>query len=224
MFDRLISLVGKDNFDKISNTKILLIGLGGVGGYSFESLVRSGINNITIADYDKIDITNLNRQIITNSNNIGELKTSVALKRAKDINPNINIHLINEFIDENTINIININEFDYIIDACDSINTKSLLINKAFENNVKIISSMGMANRMDPTKIKITTLNKTTYDPLAKKLRKLVDKEIQKKTIVITSEEEALKREVLASNSFVPSTAGLMITSYIINDIIKEVR
>lgn len=224
MFDRLISLVGKDNFDKISNTKILLIGLGGVGGYSFESLVRSGINNITIADYDKIDITNLNRQIITNSNNIGELKTSVALKRAKDINPNINIHLINEFIDENTINIININEFDYIIDSCDSINTKSLLINKAFENNVKIISSMGMANRMDPTKIKITTLNKTTYDPLAKKLRKLVDKEIQKKTIVITSEEEALKREVLASNSFVPSTAGLMITSYIINDIIKEVR
>ena len=220
--ERFEALIGKENLNKIKKLNILLIGIGGVGGYALETLVRSGIENITIIDYDKIDSSNLNRQIITNTNNIGKLKITEAFNRYKDINPYLKLKVFPVFLDKDNIHEIDIKPYDYIIDACDSINTKELLINEALKNNIKIISSMGTAKKMDATKLSITTLDKTSYDPLAKILRNRIDKKYQRKIKVISSNEEPKKIEVLGSNSYVPATAGLLITNYIINDTLKE--
>lgn len=219
--NRLEALIGKDNLNKVRNLNILLVGIGGVGGYTFESLVRSGVNNITIVDYDRIDSSNLNRQITTNSSNIGLLKTDEAKKRGLLINKDINITTKNIFLDKESLKEIDLNSYDYVVDACDSVSTKVLLINECLTNNIKIISSMGTAKKMDASKLKITTLDKTSYDKLAKKLRSLIDKKIQKKVVVISSTEEVKNINILGSNSYVPAVAGLLITNYIVNDVVK---
>lgn len=222
MFDRFITLIGEDNFNKISNLKILIVGIGGVGGYALETLVRSGIKNITIIDNDNIEMTNLNRQIVTNSSNIGNKKVIEASKRALLINPDININTLDIFLDENNIKNIITNDYDYIIDSCDTINTKIALIKHCYLNKIKLISCMGTAKKLDAIKLKITTLDKTNYDPIAKKLRSnLTDKE-KKFTIVISSSEEYKKIDKLGSTSYVPATAGLLITNYIVNDIVNK--
>lgn len=219
--DRLENLVGLNNLVKIKNLKILIVGLGGVGGYTFESLVRSGVNNFVLVDGDVIDNTNLNRQIISNLSNIGRFKAYEAEKRARTINKDININSYNIFLNEETIKKFDISSFDYVIDACDDVDAKLLLINECLDKNVKIISSMGTAKKMDASKIVVTKLNKTSYDPLAKKMRKLVEKGRQKDVVVVSSTDEVIETEGLGSNSFVPGVAGLLITNYVINDVIK---
>ena len=222
MFERLISLIGEDNFNKIKNTKVLLIGVGGVGSYSLEALVRNGFHNITIIDYDTIDITNLNRQLITNSTNIGNSKVIEGLLRAKQINPNILIDGIEKRLTiDNLSQILDMN-YDYIIDACDDINIKFELIQKSLKYNYKLISSMGTAKKLDPTKLSITTLDKTNNDPLARILRKKVkDAKINKKIHVVSSDEVPLDINTLGTANLVPSAAGLLCVSYIVNDIVK---
>ncbi len=137
MFDRLISLIGKDNLDKICKVNIALVGVGGVGGFTLESLVRSGIKNITIFDGDVIDESNLNRQIIALNENIGKPKIEVAIKRMKNINPSINITGFNIYINEENIN--NLQGFDYVIDACDDLTAKVAVIKYCVKNNRKIV-------------------------------------------------------------------------------------
>lgn len=219
--NRLELLIGKDSLEKIKKLKILIVGLGGVGGYTFETLVRSGIENITIVDFDKVDETNLNRQILTNSNNIGKYKTEVALERALLINKNININKLNIFLNKDNIDELNINQYDYIVDACDSLDTKELLMNYSYKYKIKLISSLGTAKKMDATKLEITTLNKTSYDALAKLLRKRIDKKIQNKIIVVSSTEKPKDIKSLGSNSYVPAMSGILMTNYIINDALK---
>lgn len=222
IFDRFISLIGNDNFNKISSLNILIIGIGGVGGYTLESLVRSGITNITIIDPDIIDITNLNRQIITNTKNIGNLKIKEAKKRMKSINPNIKLAIKEIFVDKTNIHKIINKKYDYIIDTCDTITTKELLIKECLKKNIKIISSMGTAKKLDASKLEITTLNKTNYDKLAKKLRKNFTTNEMKKVVVVSSTEQCEKGNILGSTSYLPAIAGLLITNYIINDTIKN--
>lgn len=217
--ERLESLVGLDVLKKIKNLNILIVGIGGVGGYTLESLVRCGIENITIIDYDRVDSSNLNRQIISNLNNIGQLKVDVARKRYTNINDKLNLKTMSIFLDKNNIDSINICQFDYVVDACDSVLTKALLMGVCVSKNIKIISSMGTAKKMDATKLSITTLDKTNYDKLAKKLRSVVPKNIQRKIKVVSSTEQVKDINVLGSNSFVPATSGLLITNYIINDV-----
>ena len=137
--ERLEKLIGLPNLVKVKNLSILIIGIGGVGGYTLESLVRSGVNNITIVDGDTIDETNLNRQIITNINNIGESKVEIANKHARNINPNIILSYYNEYLNKNNIKKINVSKFDYVVDACDDIDAKVLIINECLKNNTKII-------------------------------------------------------------------------------------
>lgn len=224
-FIRTINLIGEDNFNKLKDKHILILGLGGVGGYSIEAIARSGVNNITIVDFDRVDETNINRQIIANINNIGEYKTDEWYKRIKTINPNCNINIINKKIDLDNINILFENNIDYIIDACDTIPVKKQLIIECINRNIKLISCMGMGNKLDPSKIKITTLDKTNNDKIAKILRKFVkDNKINKKIMVVSSTEEVIKNDnkTINSISFVPSVAGLLLASYIINDIIKS--
>ena len=223
MLDRLELLIGKDKTEKIKNTTILVIGLGGVGGYAVESLVRSGIKKIIIVDFDKVDITNLNRQVISLKSNIGEYKVDVVEKRIKEIN-DIEVIKIKEYINEENINNLFLYKPDYVIDACDTINVKKELIRICLKNNIKFISSMGTGNKLDPCKLEIIDVRKTSYDPIAKIIRKMVkDENIKGKIPVICSTEVPIKTnsKTIASNSFVPATSGLLCTSYVINDIIK---
>ena len=224
MFERIINLIGEKNFDKLQNKKVLIVGCGGVGGYALETIVRSGIINVDIIDFDKIDITNLNRQIITNQDNIGKLKIEEAQNRALTINPNVNVKIYPIFLDKDNINDILLNNYDYIIDACDSIDTKIELIKQSLERNIKLISCMGTAKKIDPTKLNITTLDKTNYDPLAKVMRKKVkDLKLNSKKIkVVSSTEIPLKSEILGSFMMVPATAGILCAKYIIEDIINN--
>lgn len=223
MFERLKLLIG-DKINNIRNKKVLLIGLGGVGSYACESLIRSGIEYITIVDSDVIDITNFNRQLMTNMNNIGEYKIDVWEDRIKSINPNCNVKKIRNFIDESNIDILFDDNYDYVIDACDTIDTKVLLIEKCIKNNIKLISCMGTGNKMDPSRLKIMDISKTNYDKLAKIMRKkLKDKGINH-VVVVSSDEEGYTKidKDIPSNSFVPACAGLLLTSYVINDIVGD--
>ena len=222
MFERVISFIGEENLLKIKNTTVLVVGLGGVGGYAVESLVRSGIENIILIDYDKIDKSNLNRQIISNTSNIGSLKVDVAKERIMSINPNCNVITLNIFLDKDTKNILDKYKINYIIDACDSVEAKKLLIDYSLDNDIKLISSMGTANKLDPTKLEIIDIRKTSYDPLAKILRKyVVDKKTNKKVMVVSTTESPIRKDCLSSLIFVPATAGILCANYIIKDIIK---
>lgn len=221
MYDRVINLIGPDNFDILSKKKILLVGVGGVGGFVFEALIRSGIKNITVYDGDTVEITNLNRQLVANLDTIGKYKSDIAVSKAKKINEDINVSGYNKFLDASNINDLD-KDYDYIIDACDSINTKLELIRFAEDKNIKIISSMGVGNRVDASKLIITRLNKTSNDPLAKKLRKLVkDNNLNMNTLVLCSKEVPIKKGKVDSLITLPGVAGLLIANYVINDLIN---
>ena len=223
MFERLEGLIGKDNVLKLNNTKVLLVGVGGVGGIALETLIRNGIQNIIIIDKDKVDITNKNRQIIALDSTLNKYKCDAFKERLLDINSNANIIVINEFLDESNIDDVFKLDFDYIIDCCDTVDTKVLLIKYALKYNKKIISSMGMAKKMDTKKVSIMKINQTSYDPLAKIVRrKLRDEGINDNIIVCSSTEEDIGGTKLYSYSPVTNYAGILIADYIIKDIIKE--
>jgi len=224
MFEREIKLIGTDNFKKIKTKTVAVIGIGGVGGYAVESLVRAGIQNIIIVDYDIVDITNLNRQIIALQENIGEKKVLVTKKRINDINPDCNVTIIDKKLDEyNTKELFNY-KIDYIIDACDTVKVKEQLILECVKRNIKQISCMGTGNKLNPELLQITDIRKTSYDPLAKRLRKFVtDNKIKDKVMVVSSIEQPKKIEgSISSISYVPSVAGLLCASFVINDIINN--
>ena len=223
MFERLIGLIGEEKLKEIERKKILLIGVGGVGSYALEALIRNGFYDITIVDFDTIDLSNLNRQLITDSTNIGKYKVDEAKKRALLINPNINIQAINEKLNkENLRNLLNQN-FDYIIDACDTLDVKFALMENSLHYSYKLISSMGTAKKTDPTKLEITTLDKTSNDPIARLLRNKVRKaHINKKIYVVSSTEVPKQINMLGTANLVPSVAGLLCVSFIFNDIIKN--
>lgn len=220
--ERTISLIGEEKLNIIRSKKILIVGIGGVGGYTLESLVRMGINNITIADFDTISETNINRQILSTNENIDSYKVDEALKRYKNINKDLNLITIKDKLTESNLDSILETNYDFIIDACDDTKVKVALVKFASKNAIKIISSMGTAKRIDASKVIITRLDKTNNDPLAKKMRSLLRKEnISLKIPVVTSTELPIKIDVLGSVSYVPGVAGLLITGYVINEIIK---
>ena len=223
-FERLKYLIGEENVESLAEKCVLVIGLGGVGGYSVESLVRSGIGHLIIVDGDVVDETNLNRQIIATSSVIGKSKVNLFNSRIKDINPDCVVTQINKFIDKDNIDELFCYDIDYLVDACDSLDTKFLIIKNCLEKNIPLISSMGTGNRMDPSKFSITTLDKTMNDPVAKILRKRVRDEHLKGKIKVLCSSEVPKKlgNKIGSNSFVPPSAGLLITSYVINDFINK--
>ena len=224
MFDRLIKLIGEDNLEKIQSKKILLIGVGGVGSAALEALVRNGFNNIDIVDFDTIDISNLNRQLITTNDNVGNLKAKEAVLRAKSINPSISINSYETRLEVDKIDELLSNNYDYIIDACDDIKVKYALIEKNLKYDSKLITCLGTAKKIDPTKLEITTLDKTNNDPLARILRKMTkDNHINQKSVkVVSSTEVPLKTEGLGTASFVPNYAGILCVNYVFKDIIDK--
>ena len=223
--DRILKLIDKDAFDKIQNLKVLIVGVGGVGGYALEALVRSGVLNITIIDKDKIEESNLNRQIISLKSNITKSKVEEAKIRALNIRSDANIIAIEKFLTkDNLIDTLNNIKYDHIIDACDNVTVKVELIDYALKNNINIISCVGTGNRFNPEELEITTLNKTYNDPLAKVMRKLLkERHIKDKVTVCWSKELPLKIDSRTPGSmiFVPASAGILIASYIIR---KEIN
>lgn len=222
-FEREELLIG-DKINLLKNKTILVLGLGGVGGYVTESLARCGIGNLILVDYDKVDITNINRQIIATYSNIGKLKTDCFKERIADINKNCNVKVLNIFYGNDNKNILFEDNIDYVIDCCDSLESKKLLIEECFKRNIPIISSMGTGNKFHPELFKITKLKKTEYDPLAKKLRYLLKdkKELLEVDVLYSTEKPMEYKGKIGSISYVPSVAGLLITSYVINKFIEK--
>ncbi len=218
-FSRLELLIGKEALTALKNKRILLFGVGGVGSYVFEGLVRSGLGHITIVDNDTVCKSNINRQLEAVHSTIGKLKVDVLKERALDINPNVSIQTIAEFYPSKTE--IDFSQFDYIIDAIDTVSSKLMIIEKAVQSNVKIISSMGTGNKTDPSKVKLTDIYKTSTDPLARVMRYELKKRGIKKLKVVYSDELPIKTEdkIIASNAFVPATAGLLIASETVKDL-----
>ena len=220
MYERIKDLFN-GNLERLFNKNILLVGVGGVGSVCFEILIRSGIKNITIIDFDHYEESNLNRQLHSNKNNIGNKKVNVLKEYASSINSDIKVEIVDDFINKDSI--IDYSKYDYIIDACDSIEAKVLLITKAHEYNKKIISSLGVGNRIDPTKLKVTTIDKTAGDPLAKKLRYELKKAgFIKKVKVVASEELPIKLNPVSSYMGVSAYAGILLADVVIKDLINE--
>lgn len=224
MFERLERIIGKEKVESINKKRVLVIGLGGVGGIAVETLIRNGIKDIIIVDNDKIDITNKNRQIIALDSNIDKYKTDAFEKRILDINKNAKVTKITDFIDDNNIEKLFAYKPDYVIDACDTISTKILIIEECLKRNIKFISSMGMGKKLDISKLEITEIEKTSYDKLAKVIRKrLRDDKVIGKVPVLSSKEVPINtKDVIGSYSPVTMSAGILLADYIIKEIIKD--
>lgn len=217
-------LLGEEAINSLADKCVLVIGLGGVGGTAFEALVRSGIKHFIIIDHDKVDASNLNRQLLYTSKDIGRVKVDAAKERALSIVTDLDITTINEFIDIKTIENFKNFKIDYIVDAIDKIPSKIAIVNFARSLHIKVITSLGMGNRIDPEKIILTTLDKTENDPLAKKLRSEFRKEgipLKEINVVFSKEEPLIKDREISSMIMTPSTAGLLIAKKVITDLIK---
>ncbi|MCQ2796105.1 MAG: tRNA (adenosine(37)-N6)-dimethylallyltransferase MiaA [Bacilli bacterium] len=221
---RTEALIGKDNLKAIKKTSVAVFGIGGVGGTAAEALLRSGVSHLYLIDHDAVNASNLNRQILFTKNDLKKDKVKVAKTRFNQINPEVKVHIYKKFLDENNIKELPFEKFDYVIDAIDSIPSKITLIKYLLKKKIPFISSLGMGNRFNPSKLVITTLDKTHDDPLAKKLRNELkkDKIDISKIKVVTSNETPIKdKPLVTSMMFVPSTAGLLLANYIISLIIK---
>lgn len=224
-FERLKKVVGIDSLEILDTKSVLVLGCGGVGGYVVEALARSGIGEMILVDYDVVDETNINRQIIALDSTIGELKIDLLEERIKDINSNCNVIKIGKFINQDNYMELFNNKIDYFVDCCDTIIVKKLVMKECLENDIPFISSMGTGNKLDPSKLEITDIRKTVNDPLARILRKYVkDEKINKKVMVLSSRELPVKTgdRTPGSTAFVPASAGLLIASYIVREFIKK--
>ena len=247
-FSRTELLIGKEGIEKLQNAKVAIFGIGGVGSFVVEGLVRAGIGNFILVDDDKVCLTNLNRQIIATRKTVGRPKVEVAKERILEINPKANVEIYQEFFMPDSKEILD-KTIDYIIDAVDTVTAKIELVVRANKFNIPIISSMGTGNKLDPTRFEVTDIYKTKICPLAKVMRKELKARNIEKLKVVYSQEEPIKpdetlecscktgcicppgtvrkctakNQVPGSISFVPSVAGLIIAGEVIKDIIKNV-
>ena len=222
MFEREELLIG-NKIDILKDKTILIVGIGGVGGYVVESMVRCGIGHIVLVDFDTVDISNINRQLVALHSTLGKKKVEAYKERILDINPSCTVDTFDIFYDESNKDVIFNQKIDYVIDCCDSLKSKALLINECYKRNIPIISSMGTGNKFHPELFKIDRLKKTEYDPLSKKLRYLLkdQKELLNTMVLYSSEQPTEYKGKIGSISYVPSVAGLLITSYVINNFIE---
>lgn len=223
-FSRLIKVIGEEDFSKLTNGSVLVLGCGGVGGYTIEALARSGIGTLIIVDFDKIDETNINRQIIALESTIGKSKVDVFEERIREINRDCKVIKIDKFITTDNIDELFQYDIDFFVDACDTTSVKKEAIKKCLNKQIKFISCMGTGNKLDPEKLEIVDIRKTSNDPLARMIRKFVkDEKINDKVMVLCSSEVPVKTgdRTPGSTAFVPPAAGLMIASYVVKKLLK---
>lgn len=233
-FTRTEMLLGSEAVHKLKQCRIAVFGIGGVGGYTVEALARSGVGTLDLIDNDTVSLTNINRQIIALHSTVGMNKTDAAKKRLLDINPNIKINTYNTFFTPENSGEFNFSQYDYIVDAIDTVSGKIELAVQADKANVPIISSMGAGNKLDPTRFEVSDIYKTSVCPLARVMRRELKKRNIRKLKVVYSKEEALspkcesdedsgmKRQTPASIAYVPSVVGLIIAGEVINDITSQ--
>lgn len=223
--NRTEALIGKENLENLKKSNIVVFGLGGVGSYVVEGLVRAGIQSICIIDKDIVDITNINRQLIADTETVGKAKVDVQEERILKINPLAKVTKLKEFINKDNIEEImsKATHIDYVVDAIDTVSSKLEIIKYCNKNNIKIISCMGTGNKLDASKFEITDIYKTSVCPLAKVIRKELKKLNIPKLTVLYSKEEPRKTNIStpASISFVPSVAGLLIAGKVVQDLIQ---
>lgn len=227
-FERTRTLIGEENLNKLKAAKVLVFGVGGVGGYVCEALARAGVGTIDIVDKDAVDITNINRQIIATHDTIGQPKVQVCRNRMLSINPSLNCDAKECFYLPERSEEFDFSAYDYVVDAVDNVTAKIDIICRSKEAGTLVISSMGTGNKMDPTMFRVTDIEKTKVCPLAKVVRKELKNRGIRGVKVLYSEEEPVKvtgpdgqtLRTPASISFVPSAAGLIIAGEVIKDII----
>lgn len=237
--ERTSLLVGQKGLEKLMNAHVLIVGLGGVGSYAAEAIARSGIGKITIVDGDVVDPTNRNRQLQALATTHGLSKAQLMAERIKMINPDVELHAMDQFMTPDEIKVFLKQKFSYIIDAIDSISPKLYLISTAYWNNQKIISSMGAGGKMDPTKIEITDISKTHTDPLAQYVRKrlrymniykgvkcVYSAELPAKFSIMRTDGSKFKKSAYGTISYLPAAFGLTCASVVIRDIAgwKEIK
>ncbi len=239
-FDRTRLVIGDDGLEKLSKARVIIFGLGGVGSFASEALVRSGLGAIDIVDADTVDITNLNRQNIALHSTLGRPKVDVAYERFLDINPDCAVRKYQIFYLPNTADQFDLSRYDYIIDCIDTVTAKIELIVRSQAAGVPIISCMGTGNKVDPTKLQVADISKTSVCPLARVMRReLAKRDIRHVKCVFSTEEviqqdsdqsvdlngsSVFKKRAPGSTSFVPSVAGLIIASEVIKDITGKFR
>lgn len=231
-FSRTELLIGKEGIKKLSKSHVAVFGIGGVGGYVVEALIRSGIGAIDIIDNDTVCESNINRQIYATTKTIGKNKVDVAKERILEINPNIKVKTFQMFFTPQTADEFDFSNYDYIVDAIDTVVGKLSLIEKAKEYEVPIICSMGAGNKLDPTKFEVADISKTSVCPLARVIRTELKKRKIKDVKVVYSKEPPIKpnstlnsqtnKQTPGSIAFVPSVAGLIIAGEVIKDIISS--
>lgn len=244
-FSRTELLLGKESMEKLQNSRVAVFGVGGVGGFTVEALVRSGVGAIDLIDDDKVCLTNLNRQLIATRSTVGKYKVDVMADRIKDINPNCQVNTYKCFYLPENKDDFDFSQYDYIVDAVDTVTAKIQLVMEAKEKNVPIISSMGAGNKLNPAMFEVADIYKTSVCPLAKVMRRELKKRGVKKLKVVYSKEKPIRpiedmsiscrthcicppgaahkcterRDIPGSTAFVPSVVGLIIGSEIIKDI-----
>ena len=219
-------MLGEDAMKRLAGTRVAIFGVGGVGGYALEALVRSGVGEIDVIDFDTVSESNINRQIIATEDSVGKYKVDVCRERALSINSEVKINAIRSFFSVDNADEFDLAKYDYIIDAIDTVSAKIELIVRAQAAGVKIISSMGAGNKLDPTRFEVSDIYKTSVCPLARVMRTELKKRGVKKLKVVYSKEEPIRRTVVGSGrhapgsiAFVPSVVGLIIAGEVIKDI-----
>lgn len=221
--DRTEILTGQDKLEKLKQSHVAVVGIGGVGGYTCLMLARAGIENITLVDFDKIEETNINRQVVANSKTIGQFKTQVMKEQILEINPNCNVKTYEERLCSENIDKILGQNFDFVVDAIDDITNKIALIVYCKNHNINIVSAMGAGNRINIPSFKVVDIYKTCNDGLAKVMRKKLRENNIQSLDVVVSEQSALKTESkeIGSISYYPAMCGCVLSAYIVTKIIK---
>ena len=231
-FFRTAMLLGEDAVTKLNHARVAVFGIGGVGGYTVEALARAGIGAIDLIDSDSVSLSNINRQLLATHSTLGMPKVEAGKRRILDINPEAKVTVFPCFYNAETADSFDFTNYDYIVDAIDSVSSKLLMIQKAREAGTPIISCMGTGNKLDPSRFEVADISKTSICPLARVMRKELGKRGIKHLKVVYSKEEALKpsgaeaemaatgkRQIPGSVSFVPGAAGLLLAGEVIKDI-----
>jgi len=240
-FSRCELAMGPDGLEKMKNSAVAVLGIGGVGSFTVEALARTGIGKLVMIDKDVVDITNINRQIHATLHTVGQPKTELMKERIAAINPECEVVTLQMFYNEETAEQLFTHKLDYVVDAMDTMSAKLHLIQEAKRRNIPIVSSMGAANKMDPTRFEVADISQTSYDPIAKVIRRELRKKgiykgvkvVYSKEIPVTIREDVLNqianpespiskaRRPPASNAFVPSVAGLILASVVVRDLLN---